>query len=90
MTVQSVGDWLRHVCKLMCPVNLAEWTAMIVTNPEGGNVDLRVPYIGYGAESETLHGRGNLGLQRFAGACREAAEPRASSWRFLHVLALAR
>ncbi len=34
-----------------CPANLPDGTNYLVTS-EGGNVDLRVPYIGYGAESE--------------------------------------
>jgi hypothetical protein len=34
-----------------CPANLPNGQAMLVTS-EGGNIDLRVPYIGYGAESE--------------------------------------
>jgi Carboxypeptidase regulatory-like domain len=34
-----------------CPINLPNGEPMLVT-PEGGNVDLRVPYIGYAAESE--------------------------------------
>ena len=33
------------------PINLPNGQVML-TNPEGGNVDLRVPYIGLGAESE--------------------------------------
>jgi hypothetical protein len=35
----------------LCPINLPNGQPMLVT-PEGGNVDLRVPYIGYAAESE--------------------------------------
>ncbi len=34
-----------------CPANLPNGQTMLVTS-EGGNIDLRVPYIGYGAESE--------------------------------------
>jgi hypothetical protein len=34
-----------------CPANLPNGQPYLVTS-EGGNVDLRVPYIGYGAESE--------------------------------------
>jgi hypothetical protein len=34
-----------------CPINLPNGQTMLA-NPEGGNVDLRVPYIGYAAESE--------------------------------------
>ena len=36
-------------------------------NFEGGNVDLRVPYIGYSSESESYTAAGYLGLQRAAG-----------------------
>ena len=36
-----------------CPAKLPNGQAMLVTS-EGGNIDLRVPYIGYGAESEAM------------------------------------
>ncbi len=39
-----------------------------LANYEGGNVDLRVPYIGYAAESIDLQGRRRRRLQRPAGA----------------------
>ena len=42
-------------------------------NSEGGNVDMRVPYIGYGAESELYKADRYFGLQRVAGARRKAA-----------------
>ncbi len=35
----------------VCPLQLGDGTYMMA-NSEGGNVDLRVPYLGYGAESE--------------------------------------
>jgi hypothetical protein len=35
-----------------CPANLPGSAGPMLVNPEGGNVDLRVPYIGYAAESE--------------------------------------
>jgi len=40
-----------------CPANLPNGQAMLATS-EGGNVDLRVPYIGYGAESESYVAEG--------------------------------
>jgi Carboxypeptidase regulatory-like domain/TonB dependent receptor len=40
-----------------CPINLPNGQPMLVT-PEGGNVDLRVPYIGYAAESELYTAEG--------------------------------
>jgi hypothetical protein len=40
-----------------CPANLPNGQAMLLTS-EGGNVDLRVPYIGYGAESEVYTAEG--------------------------------
>ena len=39
------------------PINLPDGTPMMVTY-EGGNVDLRVPYLGYSAESETYKAAG--------------------------------
>ena len=39
------------------PINLPDGSPMLVTY-EGGNVDLRVPYIGYSAESETYKAAG--------------------------------
>ncbi len=39
------------------PANLPNGQAMLVTS-EGGNIDLRVPYIGYGAESESYVAEG--------------------------------
>jgi Carboxypeptidase regulatory-like domain len=46
-TVQTAAG-----CSPDCPINLPNGQPMQVTY-EGGNVDLRVPYIGYSAESET-------------------------------------
>jgi Carboxypeptidase regulatory-like domain/TonB dependent receptor len=40
-----------------CPANLPNGQSMLVTS-EGGNIDLRVPYIGYGAESESYIAEG--------------------------------
>ncbi|HSZ20510.1 MAG TPA: TonB-dependent receptor [Candidatus Acidoferrum sp.] len=40
-----------------CPANLPNGQAMLPTS-EGGNIDLRVPYIGYGAESESYDAEG--------------------------------
>ena len=44
-------------CSPFCPINLPNGQPMQV-NYEGGNVDLRVPYIGYSAESETYKAAG--------------------------------
>ena len=44
-------------CSPYCPINLPNGNAMVATY-EGGNVDLRVPYIGYSAESETYKAAG--------------------------------
>jgi hypothetical protein len=40
-----------------CPANLPN-NQPYLTNPEGGNVDLRVPYVGFGAESELYTAEG--------------------------------
>jgi Carboxypeptidase regulatory-like domain len=40
-----------------CPIDLPNGQPMLLT-PEGGNVDLRVPYIGYAAESEEYTAEG--------------------------------
>ena len=50
--------------------------ATIIANYEGGNVDLRVPYIGYAAESIDYKIVGCLSLQRPSGPHRKAHEPR--------------
>jgi hypothetical protein len=44
-------------CSPFCPINLPDGTPML-TSYEGGNVDLRVPYIGYSAESLTYKAAG--------------------------------
>ena len=44
-------------CSPFCPINLPDGTPMLTTY-EGGNVDLRVPYIGYSAESLTYKAAG--------------------------------
>ncbi|MGC2647788.1 MAG: TonB-dependent receptor, partial [Candidatus Sulfotelmatobacter sp.] len=51
-TVQSSSS-----CSPFCPINLPNGQPMQVTY-EGGNVDLRVPYLGYSAESETYTAAG--------------------------------
>jgi hypothetical protein len=51
-TVQSASS-----CSPFCPINLPNGQPLQVTF-EGGNVDLRVPYIGYSAESETYKAAG--------------------------------
>jgi hypothetical protein len=50
MTVQAAAAGCATFANF-CPGNLPNGQPYL-TNPEGGNVDLRVPYIGYGAESE--------------------------------------
>ena len=40
-----------------CAINLPNGQQMVV-NYEGGNVDLRVPYLGYSAESESYTAAG--------------------------------
>jgi len=44
-------------CSPFCPINLPNGQPMQVTY-EGGNVDLRVPYLGYSSESETYKAAG--------------------------------
>jgi hypothetical protein len=44
-------------CSPFCPITLPDGTSM-QTNYEGGNVDLRVPYLGYSAESESYTAAG--------------------------------
>lgn len=51
-TVQSSSS-----CSPFCPINLPNGQPMQV-NYEGGNVDLRVPYVGYSGESETYKAAG--------------------------------
>ncbi|HTW59151.1 MAG TPA: carboxypeptidase regulatory-like domain-containing protein [Terriglobales bacterium] len=51
-TVQQAAS-----CSPFCPINLPDGT-MMQTNYEGGNVDLRVPYLGYSAESESYTAAG--------------------------------
>jgi hypothetical protein len=51
-TVQQASS-----CSPFCPINLPNGQPMQV-NYEGGNVDLRVPYVGYSAESETYKAAG--------------------------------
>jgi Carboxypeptidase regulatory-like domain len=51
-TVQSSAS-----CSPACPINLPNGQPMLASF-EGGNVDLRVPYIGYSAESETYKAAG--------------------------------
>jgi hypothetical protein len=51
-TVQSAST-----CSPFCPINLPNGQPMVVTY-EGGNVDLRVPYLGYSAETESYTAAG--------------------------------
>jgi len=56
-TVQSATCPDYSAYANLCPINLPNGQQMLVT-PEGGNVDLRVPYIGYAAESELYTAEG--------------------------------
>jgi hypothetical protein len=56
-TVQSASCADYNPYANNCPINLPNGQPMLVT-PEGGNVDLRVPYIGYAAESELYTAEG--------------------------------
>jgi hypothetical protein len=51
-TVQQASS-----CSPFCPISLPDGTSMQTTY-EGGNVDLRVPYLGYSAESESYTAAG--------------------------------
>jgi hypothetical protein len=51
-TVQTASS-----CSPFCPINLPNGQPMVVTF-EGGNVDLRVPYLGYSAETESYTAAG--------------------------------
>jgi hypothetical protein len=44
-------------CSPFCPINLPNGQAMLA-NYEGGNVDLRVPYLGFSAETESYTAAG--------------------------------
>ncbi|HEX3376474.1 MAG TPA: hypothetical protein VHS29_06410, partial [Candidatus Acidoferrales bacterium] len=54
MTVQQAGC---DIFGNFCPANLPNGQPYLA-NPEGGNVNLRVPYIGYAAESELYKAEG--------------------------------
>jgi hypothetical protein len=41
-----------------CPISLPNGRGPMLLNSEGGNVDMRVPYLGYGAESELYTAEG--------------------------------
>jgi len=56
MTVQQNAPGC-NIFGNFCPANLPNGQPYL-TNPEGGNVDLRVPYIGFGAESELYTAEG--------------------------------
>src|SRR5579864_7433689 len=45
-------------CPIMVPAANGQPTQALLFNAEGGNVDLRVPYLGYGAESEIYTAEG--------------------------------
>ena len=57
-----------------------------LANYEGGNVDLRVPYIGYAAESIAYKAAGVDAITP-SGALRKAHEPRPAGRRLLHLFA---
>ncbi len=45
-------------CSPFCPINLPNNQGPMVANYEGGNVDLRVPYLGFSAETESYTAAG--------------------------------
>ncbi|GGG94843.1 carboxypeptidase-like regulatory domain-containing protein [Silvibacterium dinghuense] len=55
-SVQSAGSAADTYCNCS-PATLADGTTYLATY-EGGNIDLRVPYVGYSAESETYKAAG--------------------------------
>jgi hypothetical protein len=57
MTVQTNDPANCFTFANFCPVNLPNGQVM-QANPEGGNVDLRAPYVGFGAESELYKAEG--------------------------------
>jgi hypothetical protein len=60
-TVQAAAPGTPVICPNTffdpCPINLPNGQPMLI-NSEGGNVDMRVPYLGYGAESELYKAEG--------------------------------
>ena len=56
-------------------------------NFEGGNVDLRVPFIGYSSESESYTAAGVSAYNALQATRGKAHEPRPAGRSFLHVLA---
>jgi hypothetical protein len=57
MTVQTNDPANCFTFANFCPINLPN-SQVMQANPEGGNVDLRVPYVGFGAESELYKAEG--------------------------------
>jgi hypothetical protein len=61
-TVQTAAPGTPVTCPSTgfdpCPINLPKGGGPMLLNSEGGNVDMRVPYIGYGAESEIYTAEG--------------------------------
>ena len=71
------------------PIGLPDGSTML-ENFEGGNIDLRVPYIGYSSESLSYTAAGNLHVQRAASPSGKTLKPWPPGWRLLHVFALYR
>ena len=57
-TVQSASGCAFPGCPMMLPAANGQAAQAMLFNAEGGNVDLRVPYLGYGAESEIYTAEG--------------------------------
>ena len=55
--VQTAGCTPSAANNFDCAITLPDGTQML-NNAEGGNIDLRVPYIGYSAESESYNAAG--------------------------------
>ena len=59
----------------------------MLNNYEGGNVDLRVPYIGYSSESEAYTAAGIAMYNALETHLEQTVKPRHHSWSFLYLLA---
>ncbi len=55
--MQQAESELQYFRELL-PRSICQTGTPYLANPEGGNVDLRVPYIGYAAESELYKAEG--------------------------------
>ena len=58
----------------------------MLNNYEGGNVDLRVPYIGYSSESESYTAAGISAYHALEAHLEKKPQPRTSGRRLLHLL----